>query len=241
MITTTRVVAIVESFQRTSTTPNAGGGDSCSSCPGPFAEHRGGFDLQPTPSTESHQAQVVNARPSRPPAGNPGHGSQSRSTRAGRCTMRTTRSSSPAILCPSVWPVQGVFGLPVSLICARLQPPRTAALPGRGTEMASYFSGESGHAGALQKDEDLRHGVRRSPVGRGLVTEHVHGQAGVEIELVEEEAVGGDCRDVVGLEGRLGKSLRLKVTMTSAALEYRRARSSSGRTPPGPHHSGGRR
>ena len=71
--------------------------------------------------------------------------------------------------------------------------------------MASYFSRESGYAGALQKDEDFRQGARRSPVGRGLVTEHVHGQAGVEIELVEEEIVGVDGRDVVGLEGRLGE------------------------------------
>jgi Phage integrase family len=57
--------------------------------------------------------------------------------------------SSLAIHCRDVWPVQGVFGQPVSLIRTRLQPPRTAALPGRGTKMASYFSGESGYAGAL--------------------------------------------------------------------------------------------
>ena len=37
------------------------------------------------------------------------------------------------------------------------------------------------------------------------MTEHVHGQAGEEIELVEEEIVRMDCGDVVGLEGRLGK------------------------------------
>jgi hypothetical protein len=71
--------------------------------------------------------------------------------------------------------------------------------------MTSHFSRESGHAGALQKDKDLRQGVRCSPVGRGLVMEHVHGQAGVEIELVEEEIVGVDCSDVVGLERRLGE------------------------------------
>ena len=71
--------------------------------------------------------------------------------------------------------------------------------------MAPHFSRESGHAGALQKNEDLRHGVRRSSVGRGLVTEHVHGQAGVEIELVEEEVVGVDGHDVVRLEGRLAE------------------------------------
>lgn len=55
--------------------------------------------------------------------------------------------------------------------------------------MASHFGGESGHAGALQEDKDLRHGVRRSPVSRGLMTEHIHGQAWVEIELVEEQVV----------------------------------------------------
>jgi hypothetical protein len=57
----------------------------------------------------------------------------------------------------------------------------------------------------LQKDEDFRQGVWRSPKGRGLAAEHVHSQAGIEIELVEKEIVGMDCGDVVGLEGRLGQ------------------------------------
>jgi hypothetical protein len=74
-----------------------------------------------------------------------------------------------------------------------------------GTKMTSHFSREPGHAGALQEDEDLRHRVRRSSVGRGLVTEHVHGQAGIEIELVEKEVIGVDGRDVVWLEGWLGE------------------------------------
>ena len=90
--------------------------------------------------------------------------------------------------------------------------------------MPSHFSRKFGHAGALQKDEDLRHGVRRSLVRGGLVTEHVHGQAGVEIELVEEEIVGmGGC-DVEGLRANSGKSLRLKVTMTSALARTAAAR-----------------
>jgi len=62
-----------------------------------------------------------------------------------------------------------------------LNPPsasRSAALPSWRAEMASYFSCKSRHAGALQKDKDLRQGVRHSPVGSGLVTEHIHGQAG---------------------------------------------------------------
>lgn len=63
---------------------------------------------------------------------------------------------------------------------------------------APHFGRESG--GAVEEDQDLRHDVRHSPVRSRLVTEHVHGHAGVAIELVEEELVGVDCRDVVGLE-----------------------------------------
>jgi hypothetical protein len=67
------------------------------------------------------------------------------------------------------------------------------------------LGGELWQARAFEQRQQSRDSGGFALMGGRLLLKNADGEAGVEVELVEEEVVGVDREDVVRLEGRLGK------------------------------------